>query len=640
MTRPIRSVRLVAVAALAALAGHRTSDLRASQTPAATADRIVTGQIVDGATGRGVASALVTITAGPSAVAQPVRGVSAPELTNKVYTDDAGRFMFHSLPAGSFALGATLNRYIAAEYGQTRPSGPAERLELAMSQRVTNVTIKIWRYSEISGTIRDEAGEPLAGARINVILVSGPTARRAYATRDSVVTDDRGAYRSSILTAGNYLIQVASLVSSIPVDTGIAYLDAMSARSRNPVADNIAASGGTLSTAGQQIGDLLIQPSTRVGVTTSVAVDAKGRVSVYPATFYPGVASLAAATVVTVPAGERRTGIDVAVKPVPAFRVSGTVTGSDGPVPHTTVKITPEGTESEIGYGSIGAEVAMAVTRGDGTFTALAVPAGRYVASVTKLAAAPSVDGPAPTDTRLWWARVPITISESDVSRVDLKLASGPTVSGRIELDTDAAAPPDPAMLQRVRILLTTLNPASGDRSSATSAGTDGTFVSRQLRPAKYIVGVGGLPPGWAVKSQQLAGRDVSGEPIEVSESGLRDLVVTVTGKAGELSGTVTRSLSAPEVAVLTVPVDARVAGQLRASLARRVLAGGSGAFRFESLIPGEYIVAAVRAGADDSMEIDVADPRVAAALLRLGSRVTIGDREKRSLNLSVVTVR
>jgi len=602
-------------------------------------DRIVTGQVIDGATGRGVGSALVTITAG-TGIQQPARGSSPEQLTNRVFTDDTGRFIFHSLPVGSFALGATRNGYIPAQYGQTRPSGPVRRLELAVSQRVTNVTVTIWRYAEISGTIRDETGEPLSGARINIITVSGPLARREYATRDSPVTDDRGMYRSSTLTAGNYLVQVASLVSAIPVETTIAYLDAMADRSGNRVRDSITASGGTPATSGQQVGDLLIQPSTRVGVTTPVTVDASGRVSVYPATFYPGVTSGTAATVVTVPAGDRRTGIDFVVKSVPGFRVSGTVTNAEGPVPHTTVKIIPDGIESEIGYGAIGAEVATAVTRGDGTFTALAVPAGRYVAAVTKLATPPSVDGPAPSDTRLWSARVPITVGDTDVSRVDLKLASGPTLAGRIEFEADSVAPPDPAVLQRIRILIRPSNPASGVRQSAAPPGADGTFLSSQLSPGKYIVNAGPLPPGWILKSQRVAGRDVTGEAIEIGESGLRDLLVTFTNKAGELSGTVARSTSASEVAVHLVPVDVRAAGQIRASLVRRVLAGDDGTYRFDSVVPGEYIVAAVRAGADDSLEIDASDSKIAAALVRLGSRVMIGDREKRALNLSVVTIR
>jgi len=369
-------------------------------------------------------------------------------------------------------------------------------------------------------------------------------------------------------------------------------------------------------------------------------VDLRGRITVYPSTFYPGVTSATAATIVTVPAGGRRTGIDFVVKPVPTFRVSGTVTSAEGPLAHTTVKITPDGIEGEMGSSATGAEVATAVTRGDGTFTALALPAGRYVASVTKLATAPSVDGPAPTDTRVWWARAPLIVGETDAAGVALKLVPGATVAGRIAFESDSSGPPDPATFQRIRILVRPSNLASGDRPAAVTAGPDGTFISPQLRPGKYLLTANGVPAGWTLKSQHVAGVDVTGEPIDVTESGLRDVIFSYTSKAGDLSGTVAKSSNDQEAAVYLVPVDARAAGQVRASVVKRVLAGSDGTYRFDSVVPGEYFVVAVRAGADDSMEIDASDQKIAAAIVRLGSRITIADREKRSLNLSVVSIR
>ena len=636
MTRPIRLAPLVAVSTLGFLAALQYSSLRASQSPASAADRIVVGQLVDGVTGKPVGNALIAISSGATAVQSTGRGGAPPASpgNQRVFADDTGGFMFHSLPAGSYAMAATLNGYHPAQFGQARVSGSSTRLELSASaQRVTNVTMKIWKVGSISGTVRDETGEPIGGARLNLVGITGPASQRLYAVRFTANTDDRGVYRFGELTPGDYAVQIPAMVNSVPAETAIAYLNASADRSGNRVRDDITASGGTLTTAGQPIGDLLIQPmALRGGLPTQLTVDPKGRLFVYPQTYHPGVSTITAATIVTLPSGVQKSGLDFTVRPVPAFRVSGLVNGASGPAANMTVKIVPAGVDGDFGYGASGGEIAMAVTRADGTFTAIGVPAGRYTVTVLKRASPPSVDGPAPSDLRLWWAETPLSVTDADVAKLQLDLAPGATIAGRVEFES-SGAPPDATVMQRNRIVL---RPRQGQGGVGATVSADGTFTSPEIRPGIYLFSAV-PPPGYALQALRIGGRDASGEPITLTASGVHDVVAIFTDKAGELTGSVTKRPADGEIAVYAVPVDPRVPSQIRPALLLRVLVAGDNTFRIPPTIPGDYYLAAVSV---DAPEVDAADPRVAAAFTRLGTRVTVGDREKKSVTLSVVILR
>ena len=52
--------------------------------------------------------------------------------------------------------------------------------------------------------------------------------------------------------------------------------------------------------------------------------------AVYPTTFFPSAATAGAATPITLGAGEERTDVAIALRPVPAVRVSGRLVTPDG----------------------------------------------------------------------------------------------------------------------------------------------------------------------------------------------------------------------------------------------------------------------------------------------------------------------
>ena len=137
------------------------------------------------------------------------------------------------------------------------------------------------------------------------------------------------------------------------------------------------------------------------------------------------------------------------------------------------------------------------------------------------------------------------------------------------------------------------------------------------------------LPSGWVVKSITAAGRDLMDVPIEFkSGEDLRDVVIVLSDRETEVTGTVTDEQRAPAsgVSVLIFPDDKR---RLPAR-ARWLRPDSSGNFTVSGLPPGDYFAAL----AEDIDDLQWTD---AAYLDRFREQATpfrLGDAEHKMLPL------
>ena len=99
------------------------------------------------------------------------------------------------------------------------------------------------------------------------------------------------------------------------------------------------------------------------------------------------------ATVLTLAAGEERANTDLRLRLVPAVRVSGTVTGPDGPVRNMGVQLLPQGID-DFSSSDSGMEIASSATDASGNFTMFGVPPGTYLLRATR------IPRPAPVQSR------------------------------------------------------------------------------------------------------------------------------------------------------------------------------------------------------------------------------------------------
>lgn len=616
--------------------------------PAASAGTgLILGQIVDADTGRGIASVLVVLAA-PTAAPTPVGELTearppAVPLPNapgsrRVLTAADGRFVFRDLPRGRFTMSATAPAYVAGTFGQLRSQGPGQTLELGDGEKLGGVTIKLWRNGSISGVVRDDNGEPAVGVNIECfrrVFTGGQ--KRFVATGSAIFTDDRGLYRVANQPPGDYICGNALNPSTVPASVAAASAASLEAGTPTEAIRRITNSGGLSNNSGLRVGDLIY--STGTGSTRGPVApppDASGRMTAYGPQYYGGATTSAQASIISLKAGEDRTGIDIQLKLVPAVRLSGRLIGPDGPVTFFGLSLLPASGNDMVSEG----QAIFSRTTSDpaGTFTFLGIPAGEYVLK-GRLYPRPAAGGnpAAALDEPTLWIATPITVGTADMTNLAMTVRAGIRVTGRVEF---AGTRPQPAAadLQRIGVRMQT---AEGRTSSPIALDgrvlADSTFKTAGYPAGRYIANVlpNTVPAGWSVKSIVVNGRDVSVEPIELSNTDITGMVVTFTDSTTTLTGTVTGANGPDSTAeVVVFPADSlawkEIGAVARRSRVERVTRAG--VFSIAGLPAGEYFVAAV-AG---TLPGDRQDPALLTTLAKDAMRVTLADGGSATVQVTV----
>jgi hypothetical protein len=193
------------------------------------------------------------------------------------------------------------------------------------------------------------------------------------------------------------------------------------------------------------------------------------------------------------------------------------------------------------------------------------------------------------------WADVPVTVGALDVDNVEVRLAYGRNVSGRVQFD-GALGPPAAEVISRASISLLPVDVSSRNVGSG-RVSQDGSFATAGYPPGKYMLSA--VPPsGWVLISGESRGRDLVSLPFDLGEANIMDVVVTFTDKVATLSGTVTGSDGRPDhdATVLVYPrrFEDRQGFGAPAHRFREVRAGANGTFSLSSVPAGQYYVIAI----------------------------------------------
>jgi Protocatechuate 3,4-dioxygenase beta subunit len=160
--------------------------------------------IADEAGEHPIRRALVSMTAGGQG--------SSAAADETVVTDDAGRFVFPSVTPGRHTLTAAKPGYVTTSFGASRPGRAGTPIQLARGQQL-QVTIRLARGAVVTGSVRDQDGEPLASGRVALmkyVFQAQTGARALQSTPWSAVSDDRGRYRIYGVTPGSYVAQLGA----------------------------------------------------------------------------------------------------------------------------------------------------------------------------------------------------------------------------------------------------------------------------------------------------------------------------------------------------------------------------------------------------------------------------------------------
>jgi protocatechuate 3,4-dioxygenase beta subunit len=584
---------------------------------------LVAGQVLDAVSTRPVSDVVVTLSVSGSSGLGP----AATAAQRKVLTDGSGRFAFQGLPAGRYSITATRPGYVTGSLGKLVPRGGGAPLQLRDGERATDLRILVWKHAALRGRVTDEAGEPVVAARVTVLrraLVSG---RSGYTSGVTATTDDRGEYRASGLEPGTYVVGVLATSTTLPLDTVDEY-NAASGEARTELQRTLFAAAPTMTSLGtaahQVVGDHLLQVEGRLVGMPDVARD--GTVRIYPTAFHGGASQIGEAEVVSVAAGEQRAGIDVPLRLTRVFRVSGMVATTEGPARPTPILLWP----ASLLHANPEQPVASTVSDSSGRFTLLAIPPGQYLIRAIN---DPPARVPGSVTASTLWVSEPVTVADRDVTSMELTLQAGFRVAGRIVFEGDAL----PVPMNRMFVNLESVDRTLVGEFSEIQAALDGTFRSVEAPTARYRLTLP-LPSGWFVKSITSSGRPLDDLPFELKEA-LSDLVITVSSRGAQITGTVRTAAGAPDssASVIAFPVDSRqwIDFSAYARGIKEERTGRDGAFRIADLPEGDYLIVAL-----PQQQLDWTQAKFFETLSRLATRLTLGAGEARALDLRTVNVK
>jgi hypothetical protein len=588
---------------------------------------VIFGKVTEADSSRGVPGAIVTI-ALPGA--QPLR----------VMADGQGRFGFRDLPKGRFNINATRPGWVDGAYGRTRPSGPLLPIALADGERVSNVSVPMWRFASIAGRVVDESGDALVNVPVRVLKRSTVGGKTRYNPVNQDTTDDRGAYRVGSLEPGDYVvvvpIQTTSSEAPLVAAEG-AIREVMAVRAVAMTAD-----GGGM--------PVMINGGMFGGAPAGLGPD--GRPLAFATVFYPNVNTSARATLLTLNSGEERAAIDFQLRPVPVSRVSGIATGPDGPASNLPITLVPA--EADEAASSI--EVINGFTDDQGRFTLDGVPPGQYIlravrtprvalggpGQVTTISQGGLVTsyrvssaGPAaplPTDPTLW-AEMNVSVGAKDINDLPVGLRPGIKMTGSLQFNGGAERPtPD-----QLGGIVLTLEPADSRPGLSPGRGrvdSTGTFATVGVPPGRYFLRVNGPFQNYSFQAALVGGRDASVVPIELESTDVTGVQLVFTDRATELSGQVTGDGALESMTVLVFPSESSAWTGYGNSSRRFATArvDKQGNYSITRLPAGEYLAIAL----PDKLANDWQNPKFLESLVAGAEHVRIRDNEKASANLRV----
>ena len=401
-----------------------------------------------------------------------VSRVRSADSTRSTVASEDGTFVFAGLPQGSYVLAAANAAHAPSYYSTDTPPVPEPGLPFPVrsGERTGPLEIRLARGGVITGTVTDPNGEPVTGVMVQIQRWPPVVnpGQSPFYFRPRFVTSDVN---------------------------------------------------GVYRAFGLTAGQYLVYSSTR---NTPVPNDpATGRPRKYVRAYFPDTADPAAAVPVEVVSGRERNGVDLRLRIASLFKISGTVSvPADANIEHPFVRFLQMQPDSDFDLPSASGR----------KWAQTQIPPGNYW--VTAVAAEPYIEGTPPTEGRAWWAAVPVTVTDQDVSDITLVLQSSAVVTGRIVVD---GADTVPASESRPWIVTLGSIPSAPPiiRYPAIVAGrvsASGQFAIRNVTPGRYTVRLVSAPTDTAVILGTSAGARalVNGELEITAESTVDNLVVHV----------------------------------------------------------------------------------------------------------------
>jgi hypothetical protein len=497
-----------------------------------------------------------------SATGAPIPFALVQVEQNAKLTDQNGNFRFENLVSASVNI-------------QAHKPGFFEEQEISQMHRPTMVTLSdhptdtvvpLIPEAVIVGHAEDSEGEPLGNLPVRVRYGQLMNGRRSWQQQGFRQTDEDGNFRLANLKPGTYYVQVG------PDFRGFAMREQLSS---------------------------------------------KRKAEAIPAEYYPGVRDMSDATPLRITAGQH-VNVDFEMKRVPAFHLSGIVTGVTTNFGNLTL-LEQDGENLNLGIRFDGRT---------GRFDAFPVPAGSYRLHFNGR----------DSDGQQLFADAPINVN-GDIP--ELRVSVQRTLNIPVEIETEytkqnsgqsqgfasggpsSVGNPRPSFPGQIHLLSRSF---SNQQFSMNRAGEDGTFISG-VEPGTYDVEMD-LNGTSYVASATCGGINLLTDPIVVVPGGdPQPIHIVLRDDGASLNGAVQIADTNQSALVLMVPEGSS------ANPPRQVYVDSSGSFHAQGIAPGSYDILAF----DRLDGLEYRNREVLNAYLSRAAHVTLSADEQARVTVDLI---
>jgi hypothetical protein len=473
-------------------------------------------------------------------------------------TDGTGRFNVHGMKEDEYDSSFEREGFAHIETTLFR------RLLHVDGKNPARLDVEMTPYGKIRGRVVDAAGNPAANARVKL---EGP--RVGPSTEE--ITDNEGNFTFNKLLPGSYTVLAKPKPSP----------------AREQTADN--------------------------------------RMETVP-TYFPSAIERAQTVPVIVQPGADASGNEIQLRTLPVYRVRGVVLDEVGKPAakvavglHTREADRRDGPSLMLGGARTwypaelqGAAIESTVTDGDGKFEFSSVRDGEWL---LRAEAEWGYVEETKRDIQAVGNQV-VSVSKKDVTDIRMRLATNFVLPLTVDFDDSPGTTGGDGLF----IVLLPVN--GGSPVFGLPAKKDANLLMDRTYPGQYRVMAQTTRPGFYIASMDYAGREISGQPIDIA-SGSLPMHVVLRSHAGLVRGLIEKGQAATVVLLAVSNENDPVRG----------FACAAGAlFQFDNLRPGTYAIVAF----DHADEVNVSDPAVRARLLAAAKTIRVEEGSNSSIELSV----